>query len=55
MSEKYTWINYSMANGSKVFGGMVEKACEAELKQRFLEKKALVRVKCETLSRKLRK
>jgi hypothetical protein len=34
---------------------MAEKACEAELKQLFLEKKALVRVKWETLSRKQRK
>ncbi len=57
LSDDYIWnfLNYSVKNGLKTFGGMAEKACEAELKQLFAEKKALVPVKWDALSAEQRR
>jgi hypothetical protein len=45
----------SVKNGLKTYGGMAEKACEAELKQLFLDKKALLPMKWDDLSKEQRR
>lgn len=57
ISDDSTWnfLNYSVKTGIKTPGGMAKKACEAELRQLFMDKKVLVPVKWESLSREQRK
>jgi hypothetical protein len=53
LDEDYVWnfLNYSVKHGLRTFRGMAEGACRAELKQLFLEKKALVPVEWSSLNK----
>ncbi len=57
LSEDYVWnlMNMSVKNGLKTYGGMAEKVCEVELKQLFLDKKALLPMKWEDLNKEQRR
>ncbi len=57
LSEDYVWnfMNLSVKSGLKTYGGMAEKAREADLKQLFVDKKALIPVSWEDLSKEQRR